>query len=368
MKILHLNGHRPYGGNEQQLIDVAQAMTVHGVENHVFLLPHGILKQKLINFPSFIIHESSKKYKSSDSQKELRALVLRIKPDLIHLHTSNSISLFYFAYLFHKLEVPVIMSKKGMSASMSFLSKYKYNFHKIDKISCISTFIKEAMESNVMFKKNHHKLEIITDGILRERCETQSDQVQDLIIKSKQSIHAVNIANHNAAKDLETLIEALNHVVHELGFKDFKLHQFGYHSKLTEKLNELIKKYHLESYVHFYGFTDNASGYLPQFDIFLMSSEREGGPSAVLEAMCHGLPVISTRVGVIPDAVKDGVNGFVVPIKNYKKLAEAFVALAQSKSLRDNFSKKTIQIFEKQFTAQNVASQTYELYKSMVLK
>lgn len=182
MKILHLNGHRPYGGNEQQLIDIAQAMTAHDVENHVFLLPHGILKQKLIDFPSFIIHESSKNYKSRDSQKALRALVLRIKPDLIHLHTSNSISLFYFAYLFHKLEVPVIMSKKGMSASMSFLSKYKYNFHKIDKILCISTFIKEAMESQVMFKKNYHKLEIITDGILRDRCESQGKQGQDPLL------------------------------------------------------------------------------------------------------------------------------------------------------------------------------------------
>ncbi|KEZ93889.1 glycosyltransferase family 4 protein [Nonlabens ulvanivorans] len=366
MKILHLNGHRPYGGNEQQLIDIAQAMMAHGVENHVFLLPHGILKQKLVEFPSFVIHESPRKYKSRSSQKMLRDLATQIKPDLIHLHTSNAITLFYFAYLFHKLEIPVVMSKKGMSASMSFLSKFKYNFYKIDKILCISTFIKVAMENVVMFKKNYHKLEIITDGVLRERCESQSALVEDIIVKNDTSIHVVNIANHNAAKDLETLIKTIDYTVNHLGYKDFKVHQFGYLSKLTEQLNRQISEYKIQDYIQFYGFTDNASGYLQSFDIFIMSSEREGGPSAVLEAMCHGLPVISTNVGVIPDAINNGVNGYVVPVKDFKKMATSLVELANNTQLRKQFSRNAIDIFNSNFTAQKVALQTYELYKTII--
>ncbi|GAK95125.1 hypothetical protein JCM19298_902 [Nonlabens ulvanivorans] len=366
MKILHLNGHRPYGGNEQQLIDIAHAMNSLDVENHVYLLPHGILNEKLNEFPDFTIHQSPRKYKNRSSQKILRNLVTQIKPDIIHLHTSNAITLFYFAYLFHKLEIPVVMSKKGMSSSMSILSKYKYNFHKINVISCISTFIKEAMEKEVMFKKNHHKLHIITDGILRERCESQSARVEDIIVKNSSSIHVVNIANHNAAKDLETLVKAIDYTVNHLGYKDFKVHQFGYRSKLTEQLNRQVVAYKIEDYIQFYGFMDNASGYLPSFDIFMMSSEREGGPSAVLEAMCHGLPVISTNVGVIPDAVKNGINGYVVPVKDFKKMAISLVELANNSKLREQFSENTLDIFNSNFTAQQVAQQTYDLYKSIL--
>lgn len=66
--------------------------------------------------------------------------------------------------------------------------------------------------------------------------------------------------------------------------------------------------------------------------------------------------------------MKDGVNGFVTPVGDFKKLAQSIVDLAQNKSMRDDFSRNAAQIFKEQFTAQKIASQTYELYKSMVIK
>ena len=62
---------------------------------------------------------------------------------------------------------------------------------------------------------------------------------------------------------------------------------------------------------------------LCQANVFVMSSLSEGSPRAILEAMACGLPIVATDVGGIPEIVTDGVNGFLVPSKNEKALAEA---------------------------------------------
>ena len=50
-------------------------------------------------------------------------------------------------------------------------------------------------------------------------------------------------------------------------------------------------------------------------DVFALSSLWEGGPITLIEAMASGLPVVATPVGIVPEVVRDGVNGFLVPLR-----------------------------------------------------
>jgi len=54
------------------------------------------------------------------------------------------------------------------------------------------------------------------------------------------------------------------------------------------------------------------AGLLDQAGVFLLPSYNEGLPVALLEAMAHGVPVVATRVGAIPDAVTDGETGYLI--------------------------------------------------------
>jgi glycosyltransferase involved in cell wall biosynthesis len=65
--------------------------------------------------------------------------------------------------------------------------------------------------------------------------------------------------------------------------------------------------------VHFAGARDKVEEMLSAFDLFALTSSSEGLPLVLLEAMAEGLPVISTRVGGVPDLVEDGRTGFLVP-------------------------------------------------------
>ena len=70
------------------------------------------------------------------------------------------------------------------------------------------------------------------------------------------------------------------------------------------------------------------------FDIFLLSSLREGLPNSILEAMALGLPVVTTDVAGAKELVANGETGFVVPQKDPEKIAKAVLAILANKQIR----------------------------------
>ncbi len=72
-------------------------------------------------------------------------------------------------------------------------------------------------------------------------------------------------------------------------------------------------------------------------DLYLVSSREEGGPLAVLESMSAGIPVVSTRVGLAPDIIRDGANGFLAEVEDRSALESNIMTLLEQNSLREAF-------------------------------
>jgi len=70
----------------------------------------------------------------------------------------------------------------------------------------------------------------------------------------------------------------------------------------------------------------------------VLSSDSEGLPLSVIEAMTAGLPVIVSHVGDLPDLIEDGVNGFLVKERTAQAFSEKIVALLRDDALRTRFS------------------------------
>jgi glycosyltransferase involved in cell wall biosynthesis len=81
-------------------------------------------------------------------------------------------------------------------------------------------------------------------------------------------------------------------------------------------------------YVHLIGARGDVAPYLAAMDAFVLSSRTEGLPLGLLEAMATGVPVISTAVGGIPDLIRSGENGILVPAGDEKALLRELVTLA----------------------------------------
>ena len=74
---------------------------------------------------------------------------------------------------------------------------------------------------------------------------------------------------------------------------------------------------------------------LQQADAFLLSSLSEGISNAALEAMACGVPVVTTDCGGMREAVTDGEEGFVVPVRDAESMANALMKLAGDAGLRE---------------------------------
>lgn len=111
---------------------------------------------------------------------------------------------------------------------------------------------------------------------------------------------------------------------------------------------------------------DEVAERLREADIFLHASHSEGISNAVLEAMACGLPVVCTDAGGMREAVRDGIDGFVVPVRDVEAMAEALVRLARDPELRRRMGAAARQRVLEEFTLEKQTREWRALYEGLL--
>jgi glycosyltransferase involved in cell wall biosynthesis len=104
------------------------------------------------------------------------------------------------------------------------------------------------------------------------------------------------------------------------------------------ELQQRIADEAMTNTIHMVGNQDNVPEWLSTLDIFVLPSYgSEGVPQGIMQAMACGLPVVSTPVGAICEAVQDGTTGIITPAKDSKRLAESLALLMANAELRTRY-------------------------------
>ena len=127
------------------------------------------------------------------------------------------------------------------------------------------------------------------------------------------------------------------------------------------QLEHLIVELDMRNRIVLYGQLNEAKLYLKAFDIFTLTSVKEGLPYTLLEAGQAELPVVASNIGGIPDVIGDA--GMLVPAKNPELIARALKALIANQKLRKKLGSQLSDRVAKLFSFENFLSKTYELYK-----
>lgn len=98
---------------------------------------------------------------------------------------------------------------------------------------------------------------------------------------------------------------------------------------------EYVDRHGLASHVHLAGHSDQVQDYLRAADLFVNPSDYEGFSLTLVEALGCALPVVTTAVGVAPEVIRDGLNGFLCPPRNKEAFA---AALAEALSASDSWT------------------------------
>ena len=165
------------------------------------------------------------------------------------------------------------------------------------------------------------------------------------------------IARLSKEKGLDYLIKSLSLIAKRI--PDIRLVLVG-DGNMRAELMWLVKQEKMESRVRFLGSLPNeqAMRQVAKSSVFVLPSLGEGLGIVILEAQALGVPVVATNIGGIPDCVKDGTTGILVPIKNPEAIAEAVIKILENQSLANELvanAKKELYRFDWQRIAEQYA-------------
>ena len=116
-----------------------------------------------------------------------------------------------------------------------------------------------------------------------------------------------------------------------------------------EKLESIIKENHAESYITLMGGSDELEKELPKAEVYAFSSDYEGMPNALLEAMTMGMPAVATDCpcGGPRTVMTNEVNGLLIPVGDEKAMADGINRLIEDKALAERLGKEARKISER---------------------
>ena len=116
----------------------------------------------------------------------------------------------------------------------------------------------------------------------------------------------------------------------------------------------------------FLGYQEDVAPFYAAFDVLVLPSGNEGTPVTVIEALAAERPVVATRVGGVPDVVRDGEDGFLVEAGATDDLADRLGRLARDPALRARMGKKGRERVLPRYAVERLVDDVDELYRSLL--
>jgi len=136
--------------------------------------------------------------------------------------------------------------------------------------------------------------------------------------------------------------------------------------ELRAHLEEQVRKLNLAGKVHFLGLRSDIPDILGAMDAFVLSSDYEGNPLSVLEAMASGLPVVSTAAGGVPNLLEAGKEGFLVAPGDLQGLAKSMSTLLKYDSVRSSMGAAAASRARKNYDVSNMVRAYEEVYEEVL--
>lgn len=212
-------------------------------------------------------------------------------------------------------------------------------FRKADKIQTISNYLADFARSMQAGEGNPQSIAVIPNGVDLElfASDFSSGSSEDLdslkikFAKKPDDIFLVTASRLVVKNGIADVIKSLEFLPENIKFLIVGT------GGLEKSLKKLVETKSLQSRVIFTGFVPHAQlpKYLKISEIFIRPSLSEGMGNAFIEAMAAGLPVVATRVGGIPDFLKDGETGVFCEVNNSKSIAVQVERILADTALRD---------------------------------
>ncbi len=351
ISFLFVDTERVWRGGQDQLFTLLRGLSQRGHMVHLVCHPRTLLENRSRELGLGVHPLTIKSELGLFAFFKLRALISRIQPDVLAFNTPRPIFMGVLASVLSSVQARIIFRRVSFPLRRTFLTRLKYNW-RIDCIVAISESI-------------HHQL--LAGGVSPSRIKTIYEGM-DLSLYPKhkplppcpdgEPVVVGTIAHLSPEKGLTHLIDAAALIPDVHSRLRFVIVGDG---KCRSELEQQVEDLGLEECFQFAGFQNTVNRYLRSFHIFVLPSLSEGLSSAILAAMASSLPVIATDTGGIPELIRSGENGTLVPPGDPVALAAAIDHLAQHPEECLRMGQEGRLRVEKQFTLERKIRETEEL-------
>lgn len=342
--LLLLKTPPPYGGGELR----AEALREYLKNNEQFIILQ--LSSSRSTKHSQTTFEFWKIYHFITSFFKYIQMIIIHKPVLIYLPLSKKFlallrdsAYFWTAQLFR---VHVVSELAGMAFYFLKGNKIQHFYgklvlSKLTNLRVLSKTIAKEMK-NYGIKKVH----LSDNGVaVYNKAKYQPESNNNLF-------QILYVGTLSTQKGFNILVKALNELL-KRGYS-LNLHALG--EWISPEFESFIKKYitmsELWGKIVFHGlkFGKEKWDIYSNSQILVLPSFSEGQPLTILEGLGCGIPIVSTRVGGIPEIIVDGVNGYLIDPGSIEQLSDSIEKLLLDKDLRVNISNANIALYKKRFT------------------
>ncbi len=286
--------------------------------------------------------------------KRIRLITKNKKPDIIISFLSEVNIDVCFALL--GIKTPIIVSERN-DPKIDPKSKIKQILRKIAYMNASGYVFQTDDAQNYFSNKIKRKSKIIMNP-LSENLPTVNFEEREKRI--------VSVGRLNNQKNYPMTFKAFQKFSKE--YPEYTLEIYG-EGNLKDDLTQLIKEMNLTEKIILKGFCSNVHKEVKNAAMFVMSSDFEGMPNALIEAMAMGIPSISTDCpcGGPKMLIKDKENGLLVPVGNSQLLLEAMKYYADFPSEARKTSEKSVLIKEKLNKAE-IVNQWFNYIEEIIKK
>ncbi len=315
MKILFVSGNLTDGGAQRVIAVVSSKLADLGHDVELFLFARNKKEYPISEKVKVTsIADNFSEYKKISSIKRmfiLRRFLKKERPDVAIGFLEGGYALYLASF---GLKIKKIASMRIDPKKYWQIKGFRTKIKKFWFSSADSIVVQTTSQIENMPKKMRRKCVVIANPI--------SDKALDAVTIEKTDTcrKFVMAGRIEKQKNYEMAISALKMLIDK--YPDISLDIYGKGSQ-AEDINSLIMENGLSDNIKLCGWTDDTVNTYINYDAYLLTSNYEGMPNALMEAMAVGLPSISTDCPTGPsELITDGNNGFLVPLGDAEALAQ----------------------------------------------
>jgi len=371
MRILYLITKSEFGGAQTNVYQLSKYFIERGDRVAIMAYPGGWLEEeakklKIDFYPNLYFRNSYNPFWGLRAMGEIKRALKDFKPDIVHCHSTvagfwGRLSLADSSFLGFQNNLPVIFTAHGwgFTEGTSFFRRVLVSFAEKTaarycvKIICVSEYDRRLALCYKIAPKD--KLITIYNGV-----ELVDRDLEPKVQDSKVKI--VFVGRLAKPKTPEILLEVF-FTLPKLIQQKSELIFVGEGPK-EFNLKQVVKKKKMGRQVKFLGGMprEKIFNVLKKSDVFVLTSDYEGLPLSILEAMACGLPVIASDVGGISEIV-DSKVGYLIKKRDKKKLKKALVELVENPGLIREKGRRAREKAKRSFSLEKMLNSVLALYK-----